>query len=457
MRIHHLLLLPLIAALAAAAPPENQVNWVGDWDKAFAEAKATGKPVMICINSKDGESANERTAKTVYRSTNFVLLSRKLVMMVLSVRSHALSGTCPRFGKVTCRQHLQCWKELSTQHGDTFRASSMSAEMISPQHAWFRPDGTLLWRLEYETRPASGFKGELMTRMNKALKAAAEKKAVPESGTPESRDDTPAPTIDKDKMTPELERELERAQSADEASRRAALANLLSAENKAATAAVMKLLADTKSIELKCDVLRALGKAMVTDAREPAEAELKHKDGLVRSFAAVCLEALGAVESVKPLLKQAKRERDRDGLKNMMRALGACGGPAANEDVAKYLLKAVTSAKQNAHKKHAALSLKHYGTDEGKKLVVKKLERLAAKTKAYETRGGLIYTLAHIGNVETTLPVFEKIKDDVKNSRWALGFVRQAIRRLKGEASDFGRSGRFLYAEDRDDPARSDN
>ena len=103
MRIFQLLLLALVAAFASAAPPENQVNWVGDWDKAFAEAKATGKPVMICINSKDGESANERTAKTLYRSTDFVLKSRQLVMMVLSVRSHVLKGECPRFGNARHR------------------------------------------------------------------------------------------------------------------------------------------------------------------------------------------------------------------------------------------------------------------------------------------------------------------------------------------------------------------
>ena len=44
-----------------------------------------------------------------------------------------------------------------------------------------------------------------------------------------------------------------------------------------------------------------------------------------------------------------------------------------------------------------------------------------------------------------------------KNSwldRMRVSFVRAAIRMVKGEGGDFGRAGRFLFEEDRNDPAR---
>ena len=95
--------------IPAGAGDGPQIDWVGDWKEAFRLAKQAGKPVMVCINSKDGEQANERAAKNTYRDPWFVPMTRRFVMMVVSVREHAAEGVCPRFGKVTCEQHLACW------------------------------------------------------------------------------------------------------------------------------------------------------------------------------------------------------------------------------------------------------------------------------------------------------------------------------------------------------------
>jgi hypothetical protein len=446
------LLLFLLAAGAQEPPP--QIDWVGDWEAAFKQANETGKPVMVCINSKDGEKANERAARTTYHDAEFVALSRKFVMLVLSVRSHATRGTCPRFGRVTCEQHLNCWKELRARHGQEFMASAMSGEMISPQHAWFRPDGTLLRRKEYELT-----KAELMERMRRVLDEVARKKEDPggdEAGAgepgesvPEAADPRNAPLDDKDRA------ELERLTKADREGRRAALSNLLATEKIAAHEALVELLDETRDTAVECDILRALGRANVVDAREVIEHHLKDRDDLVRSFAAVALEELGRKESVPALLKRARSERDTQARKNMYRALGACGGPGADKGAASFLLKRIDSDRQNANKKHAALSLRHFTTDDGKKLVLKRLERMAGRSKDPYVRGGIVYTLTKIGDVETTLPVFEKILEDV-NTEYGRYFMLGAIRTLKGEGEGFGRSGRFLFAEDRDDPARED-
>ena len=47
------------------------------------------------------------------------------------------------------------------------------------------------------------------------------------------------------------------------------------------------------------------------------------------------------------------------------------------------------SSKQTSHRKHAALALKHFGTDEGKALVVKKLEKMAGKNVRFLGRAGV--------------------------------------------------------------------
>jgi len=440
------LVLLLLLVPATAQEGETRIDWVGDWEKAFEIARKTDRPVMVCINSKDGETANERTAKKLYRDPAFVRATRKWVMLVVSTITHRTEGKCPRFGKVTCQDHLNCWKELRARHGDQFRASAMSSEMISPQHAWFKPDGTLLRRLEYETRPHERFKDELLKRMQLSLDELAGKVEPPPEEKPPPEVESPdAPLNDRDRA------ELERLKSGDPEARQAALGNLLATEKNACREAIVALLLEAKDTNAKCQLLRALGRARVLEAREAIEGFLKDKDELVRSFAAVALEELADVQSVPALVKR-KRERDTLVRKNVFRALGACGGPAADEKAAKTLLRAITADKQNAVRKHAALALRHY-EGAAAEVVLKKLERLALKVKDSQVRGGVVYTLAHIGNTETTLPVFEELLEDM-HDEWRKRFMRTAIARLKGETSDFGRAGWWLYREDRDDPAR---
>ncbi len=453
----------LLTSVLAEGQEKPQIDWVGDWDKAFAQAKAEGKPVMLCINSKDKESANKKTAQQIYRDTGFVLLSRKFVMIVISVRTHKTSGVCPRFGKVTCQEHLDCWKSLRANHAEQFMASVMSGTMISPQHAWFRPDGTLLRRKEYFLS-----KAELTVRMRKVLAEIRAAKKSPESGAKGTDGDVSGgeggtgkgdkdpidvraqPLTDKEKA------EVHRVTTSDKEGRRAALSNLLATEKTAAHTALRELLATSKSTPIRCDILRAFGRAQIVDARETIAALLNDKEALVRSFAAVALEDLRLQESIPALLKRAKRERDTYARKNMYRAAGACGGPAADKDAAKALLRALRTDKQNAIKKHAAYALHHYTGPEASKLVLRKLETAGKRSSDYGIRGAIVYTLAAIGNLKTTLPVLQKIRDDNEKNRWVRPYLNAAIRKLKGESAEFGRSAYFLLSEDRDDPARDE-
>lgn len=425
----------LAAALARAETP--QIDWVGDWDKAFALAKETKRPVMICINSKDGEKANEATAKEIYHDAEFVELSKSFVMVPISTRTHNTGGVCPRFGVVTCQQHLDCWKALAAAHGDQFVTAFAQGEMITPQHAWFSPEGKLLARKEFWMD-----KAELVQRMRRALEPEAEVKGPGEAEGPPG-------------LTDGERSDLAKAEGKDAEARRTAIGNLLATEKPVVRAAVIDLLNRATDPDVKCEAMRCLGRAQVMDARVPIEEHLEHKDATVRSFAAVALERLAQKESVPPLLKRAKSERDQTARKNVCRALGMCGGPAADEDAAATLLKAVSGDKQNMIRKHAALALRWYSGEAASALVRGKLEQLAGKTKDRSVRGGIVYALAYIGKRETTEPIFKEILED-QHDEYGKNFMREALRLLRGEG-DFGRSAWFLFWEDRDDPARSDD
>lgn len=432
----------LVLVLPVTAEDEaRQIDWVGDWDAAFRQARESERPVMVCINSKDLETANEKTARRIYRDPEFVERSRDFVMIVISTITHRTSGPCPRFGKITCAQHLACYKELAARHGEQLvTAFAAGGEMITPQHVWLKPDGTLVRRKEYWLE-----KSELLERMRKVLDDFASKPK--EEDTPADAQDAP--------LTDREQAELHRVDTADREARRAALGNLLATEKNAAYAALVERLQTSKRVDVRCDICRALGRALVLDARPYLEACLADKSELVRSFAAVGLEELAQLESVPELIKRAKSEKDTQARKNMYRALGACGGPPADKDAARALLKAVRGDKQNSNRKHAAYSLRHFKTEEGKQLVVRKLERAALGAKDPGVRGGLVYTLAHIGDVKTTMPVFDKILDKLHDPRGQT-FLRLAKRKLRGEPTDFGRSVWFLLWEDREDPARRD-
>lgn len=435
------LAIALVAVAAAGmAEDQGQVQWIGDWEEAFRLARTSGRPVMVCINSLDGERANETTARGIYRDSWFVPLSRRFVMVVVSTREHAKEGPCPRFGAVTCEQHLDCWKELRVNHGDRFLLPGTSNEMISPQHAWFRPDGTLLQRKEYFLD-----KAELMRRMRAVLAEV--------SGSSDGEDGAPG---DADATLNARERaELERLRAAgDPESRRAALGNLLAGGKATVHAELVALLAETDRPELACALLHALGQAVIADARRCAERRLADREARVRSCAAVCVERLAHGDSVSPLLRHLRTEREAPVRRNLCRALGACGGPAGDRAAAKALLKAAEDDRDKTVRKHAVLALAGYAGEHAK-LVRKPLERLASSTGSADVRRAAVFALAHVGDAGTTLGVLEKVLDEMKED-WECELARNAIARLRGEETALDRAIVWLFWEDRDDPARKD-
>ena len=432
----------LVLAGALFAEDDKQIVWSESWKGAFEEARKDGRPVMVCINSKDGESVNERAATKTYKDKEFVALSRKFVMVVVSIHKHRETGACPRFGRVTCKQHNECYKDLESGYMDQFMIPGTNGRMISPQHAWFKPDGTLVRRKEYElTKP------ELMKRMSQVLGELEFAKNNPDDPGA-ATDDPEAPLNARDHA------ELKRVKKGDKEARRAALGNLLATGKKAAVAALLEMAPKSKEA-VRCDIIRAFGLSRVLDARVWVEANFKQRSELVRSFAAVSLEAMGQKESIEILIKRVKKERDTQARKNAYRALGVCGGGAADKKAAKALLLGLKD-KQKRVAKHAGIATRHFTSTEGKKLIAPKLEKALDSIKTPGVRGGIIYALAYVGNKETTVPL---LRDLVKKARedYSKRFIRAAVAILEGKGGGFGRSTYWLFEEDRSDPARDDD
>jgi hypothetical protein len=89
------------------------VHWQRTWEDAVAVAKATGKPVMVCVNM-DGEIASEHFAGKRYRDPETAQLYDPYVCVIASVYRHNPRDydeqgrriPCPRFGTVTCGEHI---------------------------------------------------------------------------------------------------------------------------------------------------------------------------------------------------------------------------------------------------------------------------------------------------------------------------------------------------------------
>lgn len=103
----------------APAAPQAQVQWERSLEDALWAHKQTGKPLLIAVNM-DGEVFCDQFAGTVYRSEEFVALSRGYVCMVVSPDRHTPMDydglgrriECPRFGGITCAEHQNAEPEL---------------------------------------------------------------------------------------------------------------------------------------------------------------------------------------------------------------------------------------------------------------------------------------------------------------------------------------------------------
>ncbi|MGE0142679.1 MAG: hypothetical protein AB7I19_14695 [Planctomycetota bacterium] len=167
--------LPILPAQDPATPPagdtRNQMWWpptADDWAKpvlitfqrtwedAVAVSKETGHPILVCVNM-DGEPASEHYAGVRYRMPQIAKLYEPYVCVIASVYRHNARDydehghriPCPRFGSVTCGEHIAIEPFLFERF--------MEGRRIAPRHIMVELDGKEVYDIYYAMDTASVF------------------------------------------------------------------------------------------------------------------------------------------------------------------------------------------------------------------------------------------------------------------------------------------------------------
>jgi len=130
------------------------VTWQRTFEDAFKVAAELGKPVLVCVNM-DGEPASEHWAGVKYRTSETARLLEPYVCLVASVyrhspRDHDEEGRripCPRFGGVTCGEHITLEPILYEKY--------FEGQRIAPRHILLERDGTKGYDVFYSWDTAS--------------------------------------------------------------------------------------------------------------------------------------------------------------------------------------------------------------------------------------------------------------------------------------------------------------
>ena len=124
------------------------ITWQRTYEDAQAVSDATGKPILICVNM-DGEIASEHYAGIRYRQPGIQALYDPYVTVIASVYRHTDRDydelgrriLCPRFGSVTCGEHIAIEPGLFERFLD--------GQRVAPRHIGVELDGEEIYDIFY--------------------------------------------------------------------------------------------------------------------------------------------------------------------------------------------------------------------------------------------------------------------------------------------------------------------
>lgn len=133
------------------------IQWQRTWEDALQVSRETGKPIMIAVNM-DGEIASEHYAGIRYRSPEIAALFDPYVSVIASTYRHTPRDfdeqgrrvPCPRFGTVTCGEHIQIEPLLFDKY--------FEGQRVAPRHIMIELDGSETYDVYYAFDTDSVFK-----------------------------------------------------------------------------------------------------------------------------------------------------------------------------------------------------------------------------------------------------------------------------------------------------------
>jgi uncharacterized membrane protein YgcG len=148
---------------AALRPPAVEITWQPSLDAAFERAKAEKKVLFVAVNM-DGEGANDRTAKFVYKDKDVVALAASTVNVVASLARHADAGKpCGRFAGIECAVHQACDGPVRQK----VLKPDPTGNVVAPEHVFLDSEGKPLLSVPYEVT-ASELEWCFVTAMQRA-------------------------------------------------------------------------------------------------------------------------------------------------------------------------------------------------------------------------------------------------------------------------------------------------
>lgn len=393
LRLHSLALVrgAAVLALFVTSALAGEIRWEESLDAALARAKAESKIVFVAVNM-DGEGANERMAKNVYRDDGVTKLAAATVNVIASTADHGAGDKpCPLFKTVSCAQHRAAADAART------RALKPDAEgnIVAPQHAFLDADGGPLVSVPYEITS-----GELAWCFVAAAKRAdpTSKLAFPSNARMPRRavigalyDPSTAlggavqPVTKKELL--ELIKSVKKGMPSDE--RQAAFRRILHSD---LPEAVKFIEAELRSGgggggggggapsgggagsgggggggggggsasgdgggEKHAGILHAMGVVSPPAYWELAAEFLGRDDAVLRGEAAVALEQMAAPAAVKALQERLSKEKDPKVAKDVIRALAACG--AADPKVRAQLVQRSKKEKDDLLRRNTIVAL----------------------------------------------------------------------------------------------------
>lgn len=136
--------LPAQRARRSGTPRPPTVRWQRTLVDAEAVAKALGQPLLLCVNM-NGETASEQLASGRYTSPEFAALVTGFVAVIASPDRHTPNDhdaqgrriLCPRFGCVTCGEHIQIEPAIFAKY--------LKSNRVAPRHMGIGVDGAMLF------------------------------------------------------------------------------------------------------------------------------------------------------------------------------------------------------------------------------------------------------------------------------------------------------------------------
>ncbi len=124
------------------------VRWQRSFEDAIAVSKQTGRPILVCVNM-DGEIASEHYAGVRYREPASAAFLEPYVCVIASVYRHTPRDydsdgariLCPRFGSVTCGEHIAIEPLLYERFFEERR--------VAPRHIMLELDSTESYDVYY--------------------------------------------------------------------------------------------------------------------------------------------------------------------------------------------------------------------------------------------------------------------------------------------------------------------